>query len=87
MSLIRSVAQADAFWARALDAGGTWVAITVAIAGLPFSRLVRWGTVIVVSRMRGGADTTYADVASFAVGVVHAGKGRSRAEAKDSGYD
>jgi hypothetical protein len=43
------------------------------------------GVVIVVTRMRGGAGTTYADVASFAVGVVHAGKGRNRAEAKDSG--
>ena len=89
MSLIRSVADADPLWARALDASGTWVAVIVAIAGLPFSHPLRWrwGVVIVVTRMRGGAGTTYADAASFAVGVVHTGKGRSRGEAKDSGYD
>ena len=80
---------ADALYAGALDAKGAWVTVTVAIAGLPFSRPLRWrwGVVIVVSRMRSGAGTNYADVASFAVSVVHAGKGRGRAETKDSRYD
>jgi hypothetical protein len=75
--LIGSVAYADTLWARALDATGTWVAITVVAAGFSFRRASLHRFTIFTSRMCADAGTVQADIARLALIVVHAGEGRS----------
>jgi len=67
---------ADTRHACALDATGTFSALTVVVAGLPI-RWLRGDIVIVVRRHKAAAGTIVALGAGLAVSVKHAGEGRS----------